>query len=342
MSGEGRAGGDEHPRCTASTARCEFWSWSEDYVRPDCCTEHLLDLTVFTDRVLRDHGFLHWLDYGSLLGAVRAGELIPWDSDVDFGCLESDPHKLAAIEPEVKAAGYELDLSDPHIARIYFSAVNRQHVDVFLWHDRDGTVSRPRSAGDEWPGVPEEEFPRGYLVELETVHLHGHPLPAPTPVHDFLSHYRFGPDYMTPTRGVFNAELVPGIGASDMTPVVQTLLNELGRYERRLIALDAKCLPTHGFRRRWAKAGDPRVPSRAGIERVAHELVSPSDRHEAVVETLLRSIALTRQGVLELEHPTPATWIKRLGRKADRVARLLARRTTHSGRPRQSTTAEAA
>jgi hypothetical protein len=45
---------------------------------------------VFTHELLTKHGIVHWLDYGSLLGAVRGGELIPWDNDVDFGFLGSD------------------------------------------------------------------------------------------------------------------------------------------------------------------------------------------------------------------------------------------------------------
>ena len=58
-------------------------------------------------------------------------------------------------------------------------------------------------------------------------------MPAPSPVHEFLSEYRYGPDYMTPARGVFDYELVPEVSAEEMTPVVRELLEELGRGERR-------------------------------------------------------------------------------------------------------------
>jgi phosphorylcholine metabolism protein LicD len=49
-----------------------------------------VETAVFTHELLTKHGIVHWLDYGSLLGAVRGGELIPWDNDVDFGFLGSD------------------------------------------------------------------------------------------------------------------------------------------------------------------------------------------------------------------------------------------------------------
>ncbi len=39
-------------------------------------------------------GVRYWVDYGTLLGMVRDGELIPWDSDVDFSILEENKDHL--------------------------------------------------------------------------------------------------------------------------------------------------------------------------------------------------------------------------------------------------------
>ena len=83
--------------CTRETRRCEFWTWGKDYLRPECCTRHLKDLLSFTEDLLSRHGITHWIDYGSLLGAVRQGTFIPWDSDVDFGILKSDRERLRAL-----------------------------------------------------------------------------------------------------------------------------------------------------------------------------------------------------------------------------------------------------
>jgi hypothetical protein len=53
-----------------------------------CCREHMKDLTDFVVACLRDMSADHWIDGGSLLGAVREnGALLAWEDDVDISVL---------------------------------------------------------------------------------------------------------------------------------------------------------------------------------------------------------------------------------------------------------------
>ena len=53
-----------------------------------CCREHMKDLCYFVASCLRDMGVVHWLEGGSLLGAVReGGNLLAWEDDIDISVL---------------------------------------------------------------------------------------------------------------------------------------------------------------------------------------------------------------------------------------------------------------
>ncbi len=207
--------------CTKLTERCEFWVWEKDYLRPECCTDHLKELLFFTEELLTKHGIFHWLDFGSLLGAIRNQEMILWDTDVDFGFLKADIEQVLALKQEIEMECYYFDTNDKNVLRICYSQINTQHVDLFPWGEENEYLK------SNWLKEKAEKFyfPSQFISELKPVILYDKSFPAPSPIDDFLSTYRYGIGYMTPQRFVLSS--IPEIAPEEFTPIVEELLDEI-------------------------------------------------------------------------------------------------------------------
>lgn len=71
-------------------------------------------------RTLDENGLTYWLDYGTLLGAVRHKGYIPWDDDLDIAMTRKDYDVACEILPE-KLKKYGIEVTKPNDERIGIS-----------------------------------------------------------------------------------------------------------------------------------------------------------------------------------------------------------------------------
>lgn len=80
----------------------------------------ILRILKIIDIICKKYDIGYWLDYGTLLGAVRHTGFIPWDHEADIGMIRSDFEKFTKVIAQELPADlfYQTRDTDPHF-RVY-------------------------------------------------------------------------------------------------------------------------------------------------------------------------------------------------------------------------------
>jgi hypothetical protein len=162
---------------------------------PPCCLKALRETVKHVFSILEEDQVRYWLEGGSLLGAARNGDIIPWDYDVDIGIYKEDIGKCSYLSDALKSnfvdeEGFVWEKAlDGDFFRVQYSEQNRLHVDIFPFYSKDGTMTK-----DTWfkDHRQDTEFPEHYLKPLTKIPFAGVMASAPNNVRQFLE-FKFGP-----------------------------------------------------------------------------------------------------------------------------------------------------
>ena len=66
-----------------------------------------LEILDYVAQFCDEHGITYWLDFGTLIGAVRHKGYIPWDDDIDISMMRADYDKLLRLFTSEQTGKYE-------------------------------------------------------------------------------------------------------------------------------------------------------------------------------------------------------------------------------------------
>lgn len=175
--------------------------------------DNLFEGLRYVNELFNQHQIKHWIMYGTLLGAIRGNDLIPYDYDIDFGAFVSDADRILSLNDIVRKDGYRFTKayssffsnnklgSETKIWRVSLKIIRNEKIigDIYLYQRfPDGFMRRydPNQAIYFWP---KSTFPYWFISELDNVRIRNSFFPAPKSAEILLRHW-YGVTWKTPIK----------------------------------------------------------------------------------------------------------------------------------------------
>lgn len=91
-------------------------------------------LLEIVDIVCLQYGLTYWLDYGTLLGAVRHKRFIPWDDDVDVAMPRADYNRAKELF-QTKLGAYGIEAFEKPDEPMVRMGIGYKHKETGIWID---------------------------------------------------------------------------------------------------------------------------------------------------------------------------------------------------------------
>lgn len=183
---------------------------------PASQTARLASALDYVHRRFDAHGIWHCLMYGTLLGAVRDSDLIPWDYDFDLLVRPRDGRRILRLNAETAVDGFLFAPSVVSGGQLAVNPGGMTHCSAgaieVRWHGEkladlytftlfaDGVLRRfDVGTGAYW--VPHSSFAHFFVEQLDSARIGDRDYPIPRHADRLLAD-TYGQDWRTPYRAV--------------------------------------------------------------------------------------------------------------------------------------------
>jgi len=171
--------------------------------------ENLRELLERIASQLEKDGIKYWLDYGTLLGATREGDIILWDEDVDLGCLDIDRKRIENSLSKIKEIRWYKGFKNTGFqAKFIKDKEVKDHLDIFLWVENGDIMKRMYYIGMDKPTGTDvkkgRDFLKKWIEKTSKRKIKDREYPVPENPEMFCE-FRYGKAWKTPmTVGQWN------------------------------------------------------------------------------------------------------------------------------------------
>jgi phosphorylcholine metabolism protein LicD len=175
----------------------------------DSVHKYGMEMLRYMKEAFAEIGEEFWLDYGTLLGAVREKDFIGHDKDLDIGCFDFDDKKKAELVRILEQKGVKLYKQYEMDGKIYEQAFHLHglHIDIFYYWKAENDIIwcyfSEIGFEMEFENHPKYQIARGYRTSKVTSHFtglmdyefKGEMFKIPENYHQYLID-NYGPTYM--------------------------------------------------------------------------------------------------------------------------------------------------